>query len=204
MLIIGPAPVPHPVNSECCTHRGNGLSHHGVCVSWLAGLLVGQEDVQHGLPAWLCRGTGICLSSAILPGILAKCDIHPRAPVSVLRGGIKEASGRCVLRGGKETVLMKGRGHVNPERHCCDLSSSESHNCPHFRFDVSFKHCLCRSTWVAQLVKHLTLAQVVISRFMSSSPASGLLLSVQSLLGILSPSLSVPPQLMLSLKINTL
>ena len=43
---------------------------------------------------------------------------------------------------------------------------------------------------MAQSVKHLTSAQVTISWFMSSSPASGSLLSVQSLLQILSLPLS--------------
>ena len=45
-----------------------------------------------------------------------------------------------------------------------------------------------RGAWVAQSVKHLTSAQVTISRFMSSSPASGSLLSPQSA----SDPLSVP------------
>ena len=43
--------------------------------------------------------------------------------------------------------------------------------------------------WVAQSVKHLTSAQVVISRLVSSSPASGSVLTARSLLGILSVSL---------------
>ena len=46
--------------------------------------------------------------------------------------------------------------------------------------------------WVAQLVKHLTSAQVMISQFMGSSPESGSLLSGQSLLQILCPPLSLP------------
>ena len=50
---------------------------------------------------------------------------------------------------------------------------------------------------VAQLVKLPTSAQVMISRFMSSSPASGSALMKQSLLQILSPSLSAPPSLTL-------
>ena len=50
--------------------------------------------------------------------------------------------------------------------------------------------------WVAQSVKHPTLAQVMISQFMSSAPTSGSLLSGQSLLGILCPLLSAPPPLM--------
>ena len=38
-----------------------------------------------------------------------------------------------------------------------------------------------RSTWVAQSVKHLTLAQVMISQFTSSSPASGFVRTAHSL-----------------------
>ena len=38
-----------------------------------------------------------------------------------------------------------------------------------------------RGTWVAQLVKQLTSAQVMISPSMSSSPASGSVLTAQSL-----------------------
>ena len=40
---------------------------------------------------------------------------------------------------------------------------------------------LSRGSWVAQSVKHLTLAQVMISRFMSSSPVSGSVLTAWSL-----------------------
>ena len=47
--------------------------------------------------------------------------------------------------------------------------------------------------WLSWLsVRLLISAQVVISQFMSSSPMSGLVLTVWSLLGILSPSLSAP------------
>ena len=49
---------------------------------------------------------------------------------------------------------------------------------------------------------HMTSAQVMISRFGSSSPISGSVLPAQSLLGILSPSLSLPCFLSISLKIN--
>ena len=45
--------------------------------------------------------------------------------------------------------------------------------------------------WVAQLVKRLTSAQVMISRFVGSSPALGSELTAQSPLGILSPSLKI-------------
>ena len=54
-----------------------------------------------------------------------------------------------------------------------------------------------RGSWVAQSVRHLTSAQVMISRFVSSSPVSGSKLTVRSLLGILSPSLSAPTLLAL-------
>ena len=48
------------------------------------------------------------------------------------------------------------------------------------------------SAWVTQPVKRPTAAQIMISWFMSSSPTSGSALTVQSLLGILSPPLSLP------------
>lgn len=107
---------------------------------------MGQEDVQHCLPAWLCRGAGIYLSSTILPGFFSKCDIHPRTPVSMLRSGIKEASGRCVLREEEEeSVLMKGRYYVSSGRHCCKLSTLESHNAHVSSLTFSFKLRLCIS-----------------------------------------------------------
>ena len=63
------------------------------------------------------------------------------------------------------------------------------------------------SVWVAQSVKRQTLAQVMISRSVSSSPALGSVLSVQSLepaSDSVSPSLSAPPPLMFCLsKMNS-
>ena len=53
-----------------------------------------------------------------------------------------------------------------------------------------------RGAWVASSVKRPTLAQVMISRFVSLSPASGSVLTNQSLepaLDSVSPSLSAPP-----------
>ena len=47
--------------------------------------------------------------------------------------------------------------------------------------------------WLAQQVEHPTLAQVMISWFVSSSPALDSVLTVWSLLGILSPSLCLSP-----------
>ena len=60
-----------------------------------------------------------------------------------------------------------------------------------------FKPAL-RGAWVAQSVKRPTLARVTISRCVSSSPASGSVLTARSLLGILSPSLYARPPFLLS------
>ena len=58
--------------------------------------------------------------------------------------------------------------------------------------------------WMSQLVKCPTSAQVMISWFVSSSPASGSGLTAQSLepaSDSVSPSLSAPPPLMLCLSL---
>ena len=60
-------------------------------------------------------------------------------------------------------------------------------------------------SWVVQSVKRPTSAQVMISLFMSSGPASGSVLTAQSLEPASdsgSPSLSVPPPLMLCLSVK--
>ena len=60
---------------------------------------------------------------------------------------------------------------------------------------------LMRGPWVAQSVERPTSAQVMISQLMSSSPALGSVLTAQGLEPVLdsvSPSLSAPPLLMLS------
>ena len=63
--------------------------------------------------------------------------------------------------------------------------------------------CLSRGTWVAQLVKWPTSAQVMISLFMDSSPTLGSVLTAQSLepaSDSVSPSLCSSPVCALSLK----
>ena len=58
--------------------------------------------------------------------------------------------------------------------------------------------------WVAQSVGRPTSAQVTISRYVSSSPTSGSVLTAQSLEPVsdsVSPSLSAPPPLMFSLSL---
>ena len=59
--------------------------------------------------------------------------------------------------------------------------------------------------WVVQLVKRLTSAQVVISRFVDSGPVSGSVLTVQILepaSDSVSPSLSAPPTLVFCLSVS--
>ena len=59
-------------------------------------------------------------------------------------------------------------------------------------------------SWVAQLVKHLTSAQVTISQFMGSSPASGSVWTAWSLepaSDSVFPSLSAPPSLVFCLSV---
>ena len=58
---------------------------------------------------------------------------------------------------------------------------------------------------MAQSVKRPTLAQVMISRFVSSSPTSGSVLTARNLdpaLDSVSPSLSAPPQFVLCLSMS--
>ena len=64
-----------------------------------------------------------------------------------------------------------------------------------------------RGAWGAQSVKRLTSAQVMISWFVSSSPASGSVLTAQSLESAsdsVSPSFSAPSLLMLLLSLSRL
>ena len=63
----------------------------------------------------------------------------------------------------------------------------------------------CWNTWVAQLVKHLTLSQVMISQLVSSGPALGSVLTPQNLepaSDSVSPSLSALPLLMRALTLS--
>ena len=68
-----------------------------------------------------------------------------------------------------------------------------------------FKKINNRGAWVAQLVKRLTLAHVMILRFVSLSPVSGSVLTARSLepaSDSVSPSLSAPHLLMLCLSLS--
>ena len=62
-----------------------------------------------------------------------------------------------------------------------------------------------RGSWVTQSVKRPTLAQVMISQFVSLSPAAGSVLTARSLepaSDSVSPSLSAPPPLVLCLSLS--
>ena len=77
----------------------------------------------------------------------------------------------------------------------------------HFQLDIlpAIQTQLFRGTWVAQSIKRLTSAQVMISQSVSSSPASGSVLTAQSLepdSDSVSPSLSDPPPFMLCLSLS--
>ena len=67
------------------------------------------------------------------------------------------------------------------------------------------QRCHMRGAWVAQSVKHLTLAQVTILQFMSSGPTSGSVLTAQGLESALDPvshSLCPSPTHALSLSLS--
>ena len=67
--------------------------------------------------------------------------------------------------------------------------------------------CCDGGAWAAQLVERPTLAQVMISQFVSLSPASGSVLKTQSLepaSDSVSPSLSTFPPLVFSLSLSLL
>ena len=70
---------------------------------------------------------------------------------------------------------------------------------------VPIKNRIGWGAWVAQLIKRLASAQVMISLLVGSSPASGSVLTAQSLepaSDSVSPSLSAPPLLMLCLSLS--
>ena len=70
-------------------------------------------------------------------------------------------------------------------------------------YAISYMKLTSCGAWVAQLVKHLTSAQVMVSWSVTSSPTLGCVLTAQSLepaSDSLSFSLSAPPLLMLCLK----
>ena len=76
---------------------------------------------------------------------------------------------------------------------------------PRATLSLPGRNWVIRGGWVAQSVKHPTSAQVMISRFVGSSPASGSGLTAQSLepaSDSVSPSLSALPPLVISLSLS--
>ena len=76
---------------------------------------------------------------------------------------------------------------------------------PQSQHTAGLGECSRWGVWVAQSVGRPTSAQVMISQFVGSSPASGSVLMAQSLEPVLdsvSPSLSAPPMLVLSLSLS--
>ena len=84
------------------------------------------------------------------------------------------------------------------------------HNSIYHYYSISYYTIFCRNdflgAWVAQLVKHPTSAQIMISQFLSLSPALGSVLTAESLelaSDSVSPSLCSSPTRALSVsKIN--
>ena len=72
--------------------------------------------------------------------------------------------------------------------------------------DFLKRRCVYRGVWAAQSVEHPTLAQVMISQLVGLSPASGSVLTSQSLepaSDSVSPSLSALPTRALSVSLKT-
>ena len=91
-------------------------------------------------------------------------------------------------------------------QNCSEINltkSKEKKNNPRLKIHLNcFLKCKYRGAWVAQSVKRLTSAQVMISQSVSSSPTLGSVLTTQSLEPVsdsVSPSLSAPPPLTLCL-----
>ena len=86
-----------------------------------------------------------------------------------------------------QVILLLGRTHKNSQHSavCIDLIFL-------YMLRSILKIGILWGAWVAQSGEHQTLAQIMISRFVGSSPTLGSVLTVGSLLAILSPHLSLP------------
>ena len=83
----------------------------------------------------------------------------------------------------QNTFMIKILNRVGIVRNCLNI------------IKATYENLRVWVVWVVQLVQHPTLAQVMISQFVSSSPASGSVLTAQSLepaSGSVSPFLSAP------------
>ena len=118
------------------------------------------------------------------------------------------SSSLCPDKGRTERKKRKGvlviiPSDVNTQ---CASGLGETHHSPQeYKYKFPVLKSISRGAWVAQPVKRLISAQVMISLLVSSSPASGAVLAAQSLepaSDSVSPSLSSPPLLMLSLSLS--
>ena len=97
---------------------------------------------------------------------------------------------------------------VRPDRpvfHCTPAQTASQGGACLMRAQFSYKFFSLWGVWVAQSVELLTLAHVMISHSVSSSPASGSLQTARSLepaLDSVSSSLSDPPLFMLCLSLS--
>ena len=98
------------------------------------------------------------------------------------------------------TAIRRQRDQPSEKEDRQVQTSMEISRCLKYRNTVLDTEIEVEGHWVAQLVECLTAAQVMISRFLRSSPPSGLWLSAQNPLQVLCPPLflSAPPPLILS------
>ena len=151
----------------------------GVAVAWSVLVTRGQHSgciFLMALCLWRC---GYSLDSFPSWLHLTTCFRESTSPVRVL------------------TPASESRSHPRARR----FPEKERPRCLEAEHAVRLRHCDFRGTWGAQP----TLAQVTISRFVSSSPAPGSVVTAQSLdpaSDSVSPSLSAPPLHALSLSLK--
>ena len=121
-------------------------------------------------------------------GPLGASSLRKPAPCAEFQGRPLPTLGTCGETLTGQLCLRMGEGLAHLGVQLTDLLS----HILVLHFDQQEK-MIHGGAWVAQSVKHLTLARVMISRFVSSSPTSGSALAVRSLLGIPSLSLSLCP-----------
>ena len=104
------------------------------------------------------------------------------------------------------TILMDIWWYVIAILNCISLTTyNVKHLIYTYLLSVYLYKSVCWGAWVAQSVEDPASAQIMISRFVSSSPASGSVLTAQSLEPVsdsVSPSLSAPSPLVLSLPLS--
>ena len=142
------------------------------------------------------EGPGVEVPECHFCCILSIKERPHRSLYPLLRGWKEPKEGSIWLQGWKEPSQLSGNNLLNTYSQIQLLSRTTNAMLPN-KLDTSFQ-----GAWAAQSVKRPTSAQVRISWFVSSSPASGSVLTAQSLepaLDSVSHSLSAPFPLSLSL-----